>query len=124
MPFVFRVNVTGAQKISQELAALGPKGILVAKEVLAAAAARMVTRARELSPVEEGDLHDRIKATVPRATRDGMVTVNVMAERAVIQHEDLTQNHPHGGGPKFIERPVHAMAPDIPAALLAGMRKS
>jgi hypothetical protein len=123
MPFVFRINATGAQTISRDLARLGDAGVRIARAVLEDKTRRMAELAKDYAPVEDGDLKNRIRATRPQAARDGTVTASVLAGSSVIQHEDLTLQHTRGG-PKFIERAVMLLAPEIPEALAAGMKKA
>jgi hypothetical protein len=122
MPFLVRINVTGSDAITRDLARLGASGVALAKKVLAEKTQAMAAMARDLAPTEDGDLVNRIRATAPVAERDGTVRANVLAELSVIQHEDLTLHHDNGG-PKFIERAVLAIGPDIPAALADELRR-
>jgi hypothetical protein len=122
MPFTVRINVTGADSISKDLARLGAGGIALAKKVLAEKTQAMAAMARENAPIEDGDLRDRIEATKPVAESDGTVRASVRAASSVIQHEDLTLAHLHGG-PKFIERAVTTIGPEIPEALAAELRR-
>jgi hypothetical protein len=119
--FTVRVNATGNQQIREQLRDLGKRGVAVSKAVLREKTAEMVALARTLAPREEGKLIERIRATRPTLNRDGDVVASVLAAASVIQHEDLTLQHPNGGGPKFIEKAVLAIAPTIPPALAHGM---
>jgi hypothetical protein len=119
--FTVRVNATGNQQIREQLRDLGKRGIAVSKAVLREKTAEMVALARTLAPREEGKLIERIRATRPTLNRDGDVVASVLAAASVIQHEDMTLQHPNGGGPKFIEKAVLQIAPEIPAALAHGM---
>lgn len=61
-------------------------------------------------PVDQGILRDSGHVELPEDTADG-ITVTLgyggAAEAyAVVQHEDLSLNHPNGGGPKYLERPL------------------
>jgi hypothetical protein len=122
MPFVFRVNVTGGQAIAQDLARLRTAGVEIAKKVLAEKTQAMASMAKDLAPYEDGSLRDRIMATPPVAERDGTVRASVKADLSIIQHEDLTLQHTRGG-PKFIEKAVVTLGPEIPAALADEMRR-
>lgn len=135
-----RVDVSGADDVIAQLKGMGPKGIDVAKRVLGNVTARIVPRAKAITPVEPedgGDLRDSVRATKPTRTRTGLVSAGVVAggaplrrslEReghtmnvyAVVQHEDLTLQHTVGQA-KFIERPFMAEIPKVPGELLAGL---
>jgi hypothetical protein len=43
----------------------------------------------------------------------GLHTIVPPSEYALIQHEDLTFNHPGGGGPKYLEIPFLAAVPTV-----------
>ena len=83
MPFVFRINATGAQTISRDLARLGDAGVRIARAVLEDKTRRMAELAKDYAPVEDGDLKNRIRATRPQAARDGTVTASVLAGSSV-----------------------------------------
>lgn len=71
-------------------------------------------------PETAGALRDSVRIINPTISRSkGTITAGIMAggkalERrlgkrkssawALVQHEDLTQQHPHGGEPKFLEK--------------------
>jgi hypothetical protein len=73
---------------------------------------------QKVVPYDEGDLHDSGETDRPQYEGDRVRVVlhygggNV--DYAVIQHEDLTLNHPHGGQAKFLETALHAWADDGP----------
>lgn len=61
-------------------------------------------------PVDQGILRDSGHVAPPEFV-DGGVRVALgfggAAEAyAAVQHEDMSLNHPNGGGPKFLERPL------------------
>ncbi len=121
--FRISVNATGNQQLREQLRDLGKRGVSVAKAVLREKTAEMVALARTLAPREEGKLIERIRATRPTLNRDGDVVASVLAAASVIQHEDMTLQHPNGGGPKFIEKAVLQVSSSIPPALADGMAK-
>lgn len=116
------------------LGALGRGGSEAAKRVLLRKADKIVAMAEPLTPVDPedgGELRASVRRTRGTIRRDGTVIVTVLAGGAalkadngkpsiypVIQHEDLTLHHTTGG-PKFIERPVYQVAPEIPDELHA-----
>lgn len=89
--------------------------------------------ARALTPDDPdtpGALRDSVRAINPTISRTtAKITAGIMAggkslEKrlgkrgysawALIQHEDLTQRHPHGGGPKFLEKPFFRHIEEYP----------
>lgn len=88
------------------------------ERVLKAAAGALYRRAEVIMadskehyvPVDQGILRDSGYVALPDVSGQG-VTVELgyggAAEAyAAIQHEDLSLNHPNGGGPKYLERPL------------------
>lgn len=59
----------------------------------------MLRRARELAPVDDGDLRRSGKVVVD----DMSMSVRFTAPHAVFQHEHLDWEHDGGGGAKFLE---------------------
>lgn len=59
----------------------------------------MLKRARELAPVDDGDLRRSGKVVVD----DLSMSVRFTAPHAVFQHEHLDWEHEDGGGAKFLE---------------------
>lgn len=120
-----KVSGLSPEAITQELARLGKGGQAIAKRVLAATTQEMAAAAKLLAPIggpedpTRGALRERIRATRPSARKDGTVIASVVATRSIIQHEDLTFKHPHGGGPKFIERAVLPRLSKVETGLLA-----
>lgn len=119
-----RVFVTGDKELARELGRLERVGREVVKEVLLQKAAKIVALAKPLTPVaaeDGGELRDSIHNTAGTISRNGDVSVDVVAggdavPYALQQHEDLTLRH-RVGGPKFLERPVFQVAPEIPTAI-------
>lgn len=136
-----RVEVSGEDEILRSLERLGQTGAEIGLRVLGDAAKEVVAAAKQLAPVDEedgGQLRDSIRAAKPVRTRAGRISAAVVAGGAplkrvlgkrkanvyaVIQHEDLTLKH-KVGGPKFIEKPINAIAPKIPDRLQAEMDRA
>lgn len=59
----------------------------------------MLRRARDLAPVDDGDLRRSGKVVVD----DMSMSVRFTAPHAVFQHEHLDWEHDGGGGAKFLE---------------------
>ena len=115
------VDVTGKRSIAEDLARFEKRARDLAKRILAEKTQKMAELAKTLAPFEEGELRGRIHATRVAANGEFGVQAHVRAARSVIQHEDLTLHHPLGGGPKFIERAVLAIAPEITQDLEEGL---
>jgi hypothetical protein len=72
-------------------------------------------------PVDEGILRDSGFVELPVFDGDG-VSVRLgyggaAAAYAVVQHEDLTLNHPNGGEAKFLEKPMLTHWSRVPAVI-------
>lgn len=131
-------EVSGGQELLDDLQRMGARGVTVGLDVLSKKADEIVSRAKTLVPVDDvegGDLRDSIRKSKPNRTRAGRLSVGIVAggtqlrrlasERGrkdpgaygVIQHEDLTLQHPGGGQAKFVEQPYLEVVPSIPDAL-------
>lgn len=105
------IQIRGDIAVRRRLLAVkraGLSGIAAGVDRLDAAIA---ARAQSYAPVETGALRDSIKAEPATADarfiRGAVVAGDAAtADYAVRQHEDLTLAHPHGGGPKFLERAI------------------
>jgi hypothetical protein len=76
---------------------------------------------QKIVPYEEGDLHDSGETDRPEIN-GGRVSVTLHygggnVDYALVQHEDLTLNHPNGGEAKFLESALHQWADDGPKAV-------
>jgi hypothetical protein len=74
---------------------------------------------RGLVPVDLGDLRDSGDVDDPKIS-GGEVSVtlhygNGDVDYALVQHEDMSLNHPNGGEPKFLETPLNQWGDDGPA---------
>lgn len=136
-----RVEVSGDKEMLAGIQRLGQSGVDMGLLVLGDAAKEVVRLAKPLTPVDPedgGQLRDSVRVTKPTRTRAGRISAGmvaggaplrrVMGKRkanvyAVVQHEDLTLKHTTGG-PKFLERPVNAIAPKVPDRLRAEMDKA
>lgn len=123
-----------------DLKRMGLAGQTAARTVFGKFTARVVAKAKPLTPVDPEDggaLRDSVRATKPTATRTGLVSAGVVAGGAplaqhlaaghhkanvyaVVQHEDATLHHTTGG-PKFVERPFLQEIERVPDELLTEM---
>lgn len=135
-----RFDVSGADEAIADLKRMGLAGQKAALKVFGAFTARVVAKAKPLTPVEPEDggwLRDSVRAAKPTVTRTGLVSATVVAGGAplkahlakghhsenvyaVVQHEDLSATHTVGG-PKFIERPFLQELQKVPDDLMAEM---
>lgn len=137
----FRIIVTGDKELAERLGRLGRSASVAAKQAMLGVAGKMVALAKQNSPIGGDDdglgghLRDSIRHTRGTIKRNGNVIVTVIAGGdplkpflkgrkanvyAIVQHEDLTLKHDEGG-PKFLERPVFQLAPEIPGAIEAAL---
>lgn len=81
-----------------------------ASSLYRAAEAIMADSKEHYVPVDVGVLRDSGFVTLPEEVSGGIqVTLGfggAAQDYAVVQHEDLSLQHPHGGGPKYLERPL------------------
>ncbi len=115
--------------ISSQLSALPLEQLLHAAEaaLFEEAEAIMARSKDEFVPVDEGILRASGHVQLPVRT-GGDVSVTLAyggpAEAyAVIQHERLDFNHPHGGGPKYLERPLVEAVPGMGDRIAARIRE-
>ena len=135
-----RIEVTGGDDVAKMLGDLGREGGEAAKRVLIRKADKILARARPLTPDDpatgSGDLKASLRRTRGSIMKNGDVIITVIAGGApleaglaarghkganvyaIVQHEDLTLKHKHGG-PKYLERPVYEITPEIPNELQA-----
>jgi len=122
------VRIEGEKEVLRSLSELGKAGQDAAKRAFGRVTARVVQKAKPLTPVEPedgGQLRDSVRAAKPTRTRSGLISAAVVAGGAplkrvmegrkanvyaVIQHEDLTLKHTTGQG-KFLEIPFLREAP-------------
>lgn len=135
--------MSGLAEVLETMARLGKAGRNEGKAVLKAKCEKILARARPLTPVGPeaggGSLRDSGRVTRPAVTAAGRVSCGVLfggapllaALRAghhhlnvypVVQHENLTLRHTVGG-PKFLEKPAFAVAPEVPDAMLEALEK-
>ena len=138
-----RLEVSGLPEVLETMARLGKAGRDEGKKVLKEKCEKILGRARPLTPVGPeaggGALRDSGRVTRPTVTAAGRVSCGVVFGGAPLeatlaaghhhenvyairQHEDLTLKHTVGG-PKFLERPAFAVAPEVPDAMLAALEK-
>lgn len=53
-----------------------------------------------------GDLQATGKVTTQHTPTGAAAAISYGTDHAVYQHEGLGYEHPHGGGPKYLERPL------------------
>jgi len=130
------IDVTGAQEVLDLMNFLGKDGQDAALTALVAKATVIRDRAKKLTPDDpetQGALVDSVRLSQTRKKSDGYMSVSIIAggkplEKrlkghqynawALVQHEDTTLRHPHGGQAKFIEQPYLEVAPSVPGAVL------
>ena len=75
-------------------------------------------------PVEEGDL--KASGHIEQVGLHARIIYDAVSPEGypygIRQHEDLALNHPNGGGPKFLERPMHEKAHVGGAIMAAALR--
>jgi hypothetical protein len=103
------MKLIGVASVRRRLLAVKKSGARAIKAGLQDLGAQITARAQGYTPVESGALRDSIAPTLPAEDRSFLsitVTAGDAATEAyaIRQHEDLSLQHPHGGGPKFLER--------------------
>lgn len=117
MSLAVGVRIVGIDELTAQLEALGPRAMQVLAAALYQESEAIMTEAKEQVPVETGTLKNSGYVEPPVVDADGVsVTMGFggAAEAyALIQHEDLSLNHPRGGNAKFLERPFLARSPQV-----------
>lgn len=83
-----------------------------------------VDTAKEWCPVEFGFLRDNGKILKLATPGNLRVTIGFTAEYAVYVHENLTANHPRGGGAKFLENSMRAHASEFDSFVLEHLQSA
>lgn len=78
-------------------------------QILPELGAELLQRALELVPRDTGELAESGYVDVEQ----GQVVVGFRSKHALVQHETLRNQHPHGGTAKFLERPLFEMERDL-----------
>ena len=83
---------------------------------------RIMGESVQLVPIDTGLLRSTAHVERPLST-GASVEVELrygshgLAEYAIVQHEDVTLNHPNGGTAKFLQTPLLAAVDDMPARI-------
>lgn len=103
------IQMKGTTAVSRRIFAARRAGVVGMMAGVDRLNGQTAARAQGYAPVESGALRDSIQpvpATADARRVEGTVVAGdaATADYAVRQHEDLTLNHPNGGGAKFLER--------------------
>jgi lipoate-protein ligase A len=99
-------NVAGIEVVLRNLGRIGQNVESNVKRAVQEVVLDLQGKAQQLAPIDEGHLRGSAnnKVVVNRGKVVGTVRFN---ERyALIQHEDLSFNHPKGGQAKYLEEPL------------------
>jgi hypothetical protein len=115
------VKVEGLQDVLAQLRGMDKAMKEPIRLALKAKFAQVAAEAKSITPDDPetpGGLRDSVRAVNPTISRTtGKITAGIVAggkalnrkgrstAEAIVQHEDLTLHHPHGGEPKFLEKP-------------------
>ena len=108
MPSVSRVTVSGLDEASKHLTKFLRTVETVPTQILLEEAPRIEETAKIRTPEKTGKLKESVKVRVSRdKRRPGLYAQASATNRgynyALIQHENLSYNHPNGGQAKFLE---------------------
>ena len=108
MPRVSRVTVSGLSEASKHLTRFLRTVETVPTQILLEEAPRIEETAKIRTPEKTGKLKESVKVRVSRdKRRPGLYAqasaINRGYNYALIQHENLSYNHPNGGQAKFLE---------------------
>ena len=108
MPRVSRVTVSGLNEASKHLTKFLRTVETVPTNILLEEAPRIEETAKIRTPEKTGKLKESVKVRVSRdKRRPGLYAQASATNRgynyALIQHENLSYNHPNGGQAKFLE---------------------
>lgn len=108
MPRVSRVTVSGLNEASKHLTKFLRTVETVPTQILLEEAPRIEETAKVRTPEKTGKLKESVKVRVSRdKRRPGLYAQASATNRgynyALIQHENLSYNHPNGGQAKFLE---------------------
>ena len=108
MPRVSRVTVSGLNEASKHLTKFLRTVETVPTQILLEEAPRIEETAKIRTPEKTGKLKESVKVRVSRdKRRPGLYAqasaINRGYNYALIQHENLSYNHPNGGQAKFLE---------------------
>ena len=108
MPRVSRVTVSGLDEASKHLTKFLRTVETVPTQILLEEAPRIEETAKIRTPEKTGKLKESVKVSVSRDKRRPGLYAQASAtnrgyDYALIQHENLSYNHPNGGQAKFLE---------------------
>ena len=108
MPRVSRVTVSGLSEASKHLTKFLRTVETVPTQILLEEAPRIEETAKVRTPEKTGKLKESVKVRVSRDKRRPGLYAQASARNhgydyALIQHENLSYNHPNGGQAKFLE---------------------
>ena len=108
MPRVSRVTVSGLAEASKHLTKFIRTVETVPTQILLEEAPRIEETAKIRTPEKTGKLKESVKVRVSRDKRRPGLYAQASAfnrgyDYALIQHENLSYNHPNGGQAKFLE---------------------
>ena len=108
MPRVSRVTVSGLSEASKNLTRFLRTVETVPTQILLEEAPRIEETAKIRTPEKTGKLKESVKVRVSRDKRRPGLYAQASARNrgydyALIQHENLSYNHPNGGQAKFLE---------------------
>ena len=108
MPRVSRVTVSGRSEASKHLTKFLRTVETVPTQILLEEAPRIEETAKVRTPEKTGKLKESVKVRVSRDKRRPGLYAQASARNrgydyALIQHENLSYNHPNGGQAKFLE---------------------
>ena len=108
MPRVSRVTVSGLSEASKHLTRFLRTVETVPTQILLEEAPRIEETAKIRTPEKTGKLKESVKVIVSRDKRRPGLYAQASARNrgydyALIQHENLSYNHPNGGQAKFLE---------------------
>jgi hypothetical protein len=129
------IRVSGLREISKALEK-DTKGVRKAMtQAIYAAGVDVENRAKELVPIDTGNLKSSGDTTVPKSLNSDRVRVETSfggptkeskegANYALIQHERLDFNHPGGGQAKYLEQPFVEETSKWPEELVRRVREN
>ena len=108
MPRVSRVTVSGLSEASKHLTKFLRTVETVPTQILLEEAPRIEETAKIRTPEKTGNRKESVKVRVSRDKRRPGLYAQASAfnrgyDYALIQHENLSYNHPNGGQAKFLE---------------------
>lgn len=136
------VDVPSLQSVLGSMLKMGKEGKEQIRVVLKEVTGKMVPEAKALTPDDPetaGLLRDSVRILTPQISRTtGKISAGIIvggkalearlkghaySAWAITQHEDLTLKHPHGGEPKFLEKPFYRHIDEVPDAILEALDK-